>query len=228
MILRFSSTIPALPAGSLIPLEAESLTPARVAAFELTKAERIRLNSEQEHFFEIPAAVRAGGVGRPLTVWRRRCIEVPGELAVCTVVRSYTQGMEGLTTAKLAKEGGVTVETIRYYERHGLLPRPPRTASGYRKFSADYVIRLRFIRHAQELGFTLKEVKELLNLPVKPGSSCADVRRKAQAKIAGVDEKIRHLRAIREALVTMTETCTGRGPLTNCSILEALHGQGRF
>ena len=136
--------------------------------------------------------------------------------------------MEGLSTAKLAKEGGVNVETIRYYERHGLLPKAPRTPSGYRKFSGDYVIRLRFIRHAQELGFTLKEVKELLAIRVKPGSSCADVRRKTEGKVADVDEKIRHLQAIRQALIRMTATCTGRGPLTNCSILEALNGQGEF
>jgi len=134
--------------------------------------------------------------------------------------------MEGLTTAKLAKEGGVNVETIRYYERHGLLPKAPRTVSGYRKFSPDYVTRLRFIRHAQELGFTLKEVKELLNLRVRPGSCCADVRRKAEAKIADVDQKIQNLHAIREALARMTATCIGRGPLANCSILEALNGQG--
>src|SRR5947207_7471515 len=124
-------------------------------------------------------------------------------LALRTVVQAYTVFMEGLSTAKLAKEGGVNVETIRYYERHGLLPRAPRTPSGYRKFSADYVIRPRFIRHAQELGFTLKEVKELLALRVKPGSSCADVRRKAEIKIADVDEKIRQLQTIREALVRM-------------------------
>jgi MerR family mercuric resistance operon transcriptional regulator len=134
--------------------------------------------------------------------------------------------MEGLTTAKLAKEGGVNVETIRYYERHGLLPKAPRTASGYRTFSGEYVTRLRFIRRAQELGFTLKEVRELLNLRVKSNSSCADVRRKAEAKLADVDEKIRHLQVIREALGRMAETCAGRGPLTNCSILEALNGQG--
>jgi DNA-binding transcriptional MerR regulator len=134
--------------------------------------------------------------------------------------------MEGLTTAQLAHEGGVNVETIRYYERHGLLPKAPRTASGYRKFSGDYVTRLRFIRHAQELGFTLKEVKELLAIRVKPGSSCADVRRKAETKIADVDEKIHRLQAIREALVRLTATCTGRGPVTSCSILEALNGQG--
>jgi len=90
------------------------------------------------------------------------------------------------------------------------------------------VIRLRFIRHAQELGFTLKEVKELLAIRVKPGSSCADVRRKTEGKVADVDEKIRHLQAIRQALIRMTATCTGRGPLTNCSILEALNGQGEF
>jgi Hg(II)-responsive transcriptional regulator len=136
--------------------------------------------------------------------------------------------MEGLTTAKLAKKGGVNVETVRYYERHGLLPKVPRTASGYRQFSEDHAIRLRFIRRAQELGFTLKEIKELLAMRVKPGSSCADVRRKAETKIADVDNKIRHLQAIRSALIQMTASCTGRGPATACSILEALNGQGRF
>src|SRR5260370_6268041 len=134
-------------------------------------------------------------------------------LELCTVVRAYTVFMEGLTTAKLGKEGGVNVETIRYYERHGLLPKAPRTPSGYRKFSADYVTRLRFIRHAQELGFTLKEVKELLAIRVKPGSSCADVRHRAEAKIADVDEKIRQLQAIRKALSKLTVTCAGQGPV---------------
>jgi MerR family transcriptional regulator, copper efflux regulator len=136
--------------------------------------------------------------------------------------------MAAFTTAKLAKEGGVNVETIRYYERHGLLPKVPRTPSGYRQFTEDHAIRLRFIRRAQELGFTLKEVKELLAIRVKPGSGCADVRRKAEAKIADVDEKIRHLQAIRDALGSMTATCTGRGPVTSCSILDALNGRERF
>src|SRR5712664_1369599 len=99
------------------------------------------------------------------------------------MVRTYTQTMEGLKTAQLANEGGVNIETIRYYERHGLLPKPPRTHSGYRVFSEDAVVRLRFIKHAQELGFSLKEIKELLSLRVKSGSSCADVRRRAEAKI---------------------------------------------
>jgi MerR family mercuric resistance operon transcriptional regulator len=136
--------------------------------------------------------------------------------------------MEGLTTAALAKEGGVNVETIRYYERHGLLPKPPRTPSGYRKFSGDAVARLRFIRRAQELGFSLKEIKDLLAIRLKPGSSCADVRRKAESKLADVDEKIRQLHDIREALLKMTKTCIGSGPVTNCSILEALNGRGEL
>jgi len=136
--------------------------------------------------------------------------------------------MEGLTTAKVAREGGVNTETIRYYERHGLLPKPPRTPSGYRVFSADSVQRLRFIRRAQELGFTLNEIKELLAIKVRRGSSCADVRRKAEAKIADVDAKIRHLQAIREALREITATCSGIGPVTNCSILEALNGKSEF
>src|SRR5262249_50603734 len=110
-------------------------------------------------------------------------------LELCTRVQAYNRDMEGLTTAKLAKAGDVNVETIRYYERNGLLLKVPRTASGYRKFSPDHVRRLRFIRRAQELGFTLKEVKELLSLRVRPNSSCADVRRKAEAKIADVDER---------------------------------------
>src|SRR6266704_5487404 len=132
------------------------------------------------------------------------------QLELRTAVQTYTRSMEGLTTSKLAHEGGVNVETIRYYERHGLLPTPPRTHSGYRIFSEDAVKRLRFIKHAQDLGFSLKEIKELLALRVRPGSSCVDVRRKAEAKIVDVEQKIQHLQAIRAALVELTSACSGR------------------
>jgi len=151
-----------------------------------------------------------------------------GGLELRTVVRTYNQVMEGFTTAKLARAGSVNVETIRYYERHGLLSKPPRTASGYRVFSGDSVQRLRFIRRAQELGFTLKEIKELLALRVKPGSSCADVRRRAEVKMGDVDAKIRRLQVMREALRKLTATCSGKGPVTNCSILDALNGSAEF
>lgn len=125
--------------------------------------------------------------------------------------------------AEAARLGGVNIETIRYYERNGLVPKPPRTRAGYRIFSEDAIKRLQFIKHAQELGFSLKEIKELLNLRVRRGSSCADVRTKAEAKLADVDDKIRHLREIRAALVELTDNCSGRGPIDTCTILQGLN-----
>jgi MerR family copper efflux transcriptional regulator len=144
-------------------------------------------------------------------------------VALRTLVRTYTRNMEGLKTAQLDNEGGVNVETIRYYERRGLLPKPPRTPSGYRVFSEDAVTRLRFIKRSQELGFSLQEVKALLTLRARQGSGCADVRRKAEAKIADVDEKMRHLLEIKKALVRLTDTCSGRGPASTCTILQILN-----
>ena len=131
--------------------------------------------------------------------------------------------MEGLSTSQAARLGGVNVETIRYYERHGLVPKPPRTRAGYRIFPDDAVKRLQFIKHAQGLGFSLKESKELLDLRVRRGSSCADVRKKAETKIADIDEKIRHLQKISAALVELTDTCSGRGPIETCTILQGLN-----
>jgi len=130
--------------------------------------------------------------------------------------------MEALTTSNVAKRGGVNLETIRYYERRGLLPKPPRTPAGYRVFAPDAVRRLRFIKHAQELGFSLKEIKELLALRVQPRGSCGDVRRRAEAKIADIAEKVRRLRAMKRVLAKFTAACSGRGPVTECPILEAL------
>lgn len=126
--------------------------------------------------------------------------------------------------AEAARLGGVNVETIRYYERNGLVPKPPRTRAGYRIFSQDAVKRLQFIKHAQELGFSLKEIRELLSLRVRRGS-CADVREKAEAKLADIDEKIRHLREIRTALVELADTCSGHGPIDTCTILQGLNGE---
>lgn len=132
--------------------------------------------------------------------------------------------MDQLTTGEVAKQGGVNLETIRYYERRGLLAKPPRTASGYRMFTPDAVRRLRFIRHAQALGFSLEEIQELLTLRVTRGKSCADLQSRAQTKLVQIDEKIRSLRAMRKALTQVTTACPGKGPLTECSILDALDG----
>ena len=131
--------------------------------------------------------------------------------------------MGKLTISKVAREAGVNLETVRFYENQGLLPKTGRTSSGYRIFSEESVTRLKFIKRSQQLGFSLKEIKDLLDLQVKAGVSCTDVRLKAQKKIQDVDEKIHHLQAIRKALEQITATCSGRGPLSGCSILHSLN-----
>jgi MerR family copper efflux transcriptional regulator len=138
--------------------------------------------------------------------------------------------MERLTIGGLAKQGGVNLETVRYYERRGLLPEPPRSSSGYRLYPADAVRRIRFIKRAQELGFSLKEIGELLALRVDPGGTQADVRRRASAKIADIEEKIRTLRSMKKALEGLTAACCGDGSAGECPILESMSsekGNGR-
>lgn len=127
-----------------------------------------------------------------------------------------------ISTSELAKQGGVNLQTIRYYERTGLLPKPPRSGSGYRQFTPDSVRRVRFIKRAQELGFSLKEIKELLALRIAPGSTRTDVRRRAEAKIADIEGKVQHLRDMKKALVRLTEACCENGPASQCPILENL------
>jgi MerR family mercuric resistance operon transcriptional regulator len=133
--------------------------------------------------------------------------------------------METLTTAALAGQCGVNLQTLRYYEREGLLPPPPRTSAGYRTFPPEAVARVQFIKHAQALGFTLREIKELLALRVDPRTTCADVRDRALAKVADIEQKIRTLQAIKAALTHLAAACTGEGPASSCSLLEALAGR---
>lgn len=132
--------------------------------------------------------------------------------------------MDNLKTGELAKQAGVNVETLRFYERKGLLPEPPRRESGYREYPADSVNRIRFIKRAQELGFSLDEIQELLALRVKRDTPCAEVKARAQKKILDVRQKIADLQTIERALDRLTASCTGRGPLTDCPILENLDG----
>ncbi|MBA3356085.1 MAG: heavy metal-responsive transcriptional regulator [Pyrinomonadaceae bacterium] len=108
-----------------------------------------------------------------------------------------------ISTSELAKCGGVNLETIRYYERVGLLPKLPRSGAGYRQFSPESVRRIRFIKRAQELGFSLQEIKELLALRIAPGSTRADVRKRAEAKIADIEGKVEHLREMKKAWLAL-------------------------
>ena len=135
--------------------------------------------------------------------------------------------MPSYTIGQLARLSGFGVETIRYYERERLVREPPRRASGYREYPEDTLARLRFIRHAKELGFSLKDIKDLLELRVAPGATCASVRKRAEMKIADVRAKQKKLRQIEQALVKLAAACTGRGPTGNCPILDALEERGR-
>ncbi len=130
--------------------------------------------------------------------------------------------MKSLTIGHLAREAGVNLETVRYYERRGLLPKPPRSASGYRLFPSDAARRLRFIRRAQELGFSLKEIRELLSLRVSRNTTSRDIRARAEAKIADIEAKISSLESMKKTLQKLTGVCNGCAPLAKCPILESL------
>lgn len=127
-----------------------------------------------------------------------------------------------LKIGELADRAGVNLQTIRYYEREGLLPEPPRLASGYRMFPRDAVRRIRFIKRAQELGFTLSEIKELLALRIDRDRGSGEVHKLAQAKITDIEQKIRTLQAMKKVLKQVAERCPGCGPTSECPILESL------
>lgn len=135
--------------------------------------------------------------------------------------------MKALTIGRLAKKVNVNIETIRYYERRGLIPEPPRSESGYRHYSQDSAARIRFILHAKELGFSLKEISELLSLRVDRYKTCNDVKRMAAIKIADIEKKIRVLQDMKNALMKLKAECNGRGPVGECPILEALEAKKR-
>lgn len=130
--------------------------------------------------------------------------------------------MKDITIGRLAKLARVNIETIRYYERKGLIPTPPRRESGYRQFSEDTVTRIRFIKHAQTVGFTLKEISELLSLRVNPDTTCGAIKRRTEMKIIEVENKLKALKTMKKALIKLKGACKGRGPSSQCPILEAL------
>lgn len=128
-----------------------------------------------------------------------------------------------MTIGELARRADVHVQTVRYYERRGLLPKPRRATSGYRRYTDVTLDRLRFIRRAQELGFTLTEIKDLLALRLDPQTTAGDVKVRAAAKIADVEQRIDDLQRIRQALMHLAGQCRGgRGPVGDCPLLEAL------
>ena len=134
--------------------------------------------------------------------------------------------MSALTIGKVAQQAGVGVETVRFYQREGLLPEPPRRGFGFRSYPAETIERLQFIQRAKQLGFSLKEVRELLDLRVTANVSCADVRRLATAKVSDIEDRIRDLQRMRKALRALAEHCQAEGPISDCPILEHLAREG--
>ena len=131
--------------------------------------------------------------------------------------------MSNLTIGQLARHLGVGASTLRYYERVGLLEPLKRTAAGYRLYGADASARLRFIRRAQDLGFSLEEIAQLLALSDDPGGEAADVKRLTREKIADIEARIRDLQRMQSALAALESRCSGHGDTGHCPILAALN-----
>ena len=128
--------------------------------------------------------------------------------------------MASITIGRLAKQAGVNIDTIRYYERNGLIPEPARRLSGYREYDATDVARLRFILRAKDLGFTLAEIGELLSLSAD--RNVKGVKRRAEERLGQVEHKIKELQRVRRGLKTLIDACPGHGDLERCPIIAAL------
>lgn len=129
--------------------------------------------------------------------------------------------MSTITIGKLAKKSDVNIETVRFYERKGLMPKPSRSPSGYRLYSDDDQKRLHFILLAKNHGFTLSDIKDLLELRVDPSSTCEEVKAKADHKIEAIEGKIAELQCMKRALAVLAATCHGDGPAGECPLLDA-------
>lgn len=129
--------------------------------------------------------------------------------------------MSTLSIGQLAKSAQVGISTIHFYEKHGLMPKAARRASGYRQYQPDDVRRLHFIRRAKEVGFSLPEIGELLALKAQPTRGVAKVKSVAQKKLQDVDKKIAELQRLRIVLASLIEACPGHGDMDRCPILRA-------
>jgi MerR family copper efflux transcriptional regulator len=130
-----------------------------------------------------------------------------------------------LTIGAVARRAGVAIDTIRYYEREGLLPEPARRPSGYRSYGEDTVAQLRFIRRAKNLGFTLEEIRELLALSADRQRGVKAVKQRAQRRLAEIEARIAELERVRAGLAELIEACPGHGAPAPCPILRALDGE---
>jgi len=136
-----------------------------------------------------------------------------------------TQARSPLTIGAVAKRAGVAIDTIRYYEREGLLPEPTRRPSGYRSYGEGTVAQLRFIRRAKTLGFTLEEIRDLLALSADRQRGVKAVKQRAQRRLADIETRIAELERVRAGLAELVQACPGHGAPEQCPILRALGGE---
>ncbi len=127
---------------------------------------------------------------------------------------------------EVAKQSNVGIQTIRYYEREGLLTEPDRRPSGYRQYDQSVVARLRFIRRTKELGFTLAEIKELLRVWFDANTRCEHVRHRAEQKITDIEDKIRSLQKMKRSLKKVLNECESQASIGDCPLLEGLGNNG--
>jgi len=133
----------------------------------------------------------------------------------------HDAGSKPMTIGQVAKLAGVGVETIRFYEREGLLNKPRRKESGYRMFENEAVNRIKFIKNVKELGFSLKEIRELLFLRVDSRSTATEVKKRVDSKIEQIDRRINDLKRVRNALAQLSRS-VGKGPINEFSLLDVL------
>lgn len=134
-------------------------------------------------------------------------------------------GIVTFKTGEVASRAKVNKETVRYYEKRGLIPEPDRRRSGYRIFTQRHIDQIKFIKRAQQLGFTLSEIKELLELRMDEDTTCSEIRDEAQKKYRDVIQKIEDLQRIEATLVDLIDSCADDGPKGKCPILDALEGE---
>jgi MerR family mercuric resistance operon transcriptional regulator len=128
---------------------------------------------------------------------------------------------------EVARKASVNKETLRYYEKRKLISKPDRRRSGYRIFTQHHIDQVKFIKRAQELGFTLSEIKELLELRTDENITCSEVKNEAEIKYKDVVEKIKDLQKIKATLIELIDSCSGSGPKGKCPILDALEGESQ-
>jgi Hg(II)-responsive transcriptional regulator len=131
--------------------------------------------------------------------------------------------MKSMKIGEVAKRSGVGIETIRFYEREGLLQEPARRPSGYRQYDDSTIHRLEYISRAKELGFTLAEIRDLLELSFAAHAGCVHIRRRAEAKITDIEDKIRHLQRMKRSLRSIVNRCRTKDSPHDCPLVHGAH-----